>query len=270
MAKPKASAKQPIANAFQTSNTKLAACLWAMGFIPSMRLRHRQSDGKDYIDFMFGVKSARPQFSTYTITIARMWKKGALSPMHPLCVMMRALTNREALLDMLKGVPMRLVSVADGCMTEFRHGAENAQIMAMPREFAEPDLDLMASVSGVGIPPLAITGSPPAHVFHLSRHGFTLKDPVTKAPVMHDAQRLLRRAPTATDPLHLALEDEEPLHPVVLGYDVLTVRSELQRVIRKTQPSLIVEESGMTAELSLNYTGRVMERIASRFGTVPV
>jgi|GEM_PF-3551476 len=268
MAQP--SAKPPTANVFQTSDTKLASCLVALGFPFQHRLRHRQSDGKDYIDFMFGVRSLRPQFTHFTITVAKLWKKGALPPMHPLCVMMRALINREALLDMQKGVPMRLVSVAEGCMTEFRHGAENPQILAMRREFTEPDLDLMASVSGVGIPPLTITGTHPAHVFHLSRHGFTLKDPVTKAPVMHDAQRLLRRAPTVADPLHLALEDEEPLHPVVLGYDVLTVRAELQRMIRSTQPSLIVEEAGMTAELSLNYTGRVMERIAHRFGTVPV
>lgn len=265
MAKP---AQAP--NVFQTSDTKLAACLVALGFPFHHQLRHRQSDGKDYIDFTFKVRSQRPQFAHLSITVARLYEKGALPPMHPLAVMMRALKNREALLDMQKGVPMRLVSVADGCMTEFRAGAENATLLAMPREIALPDLDLAAALTGLGIPPLEITGTAPTHVFHFSRHGYTLKHPETKAPIMHDAQRLLRRAPTAADPLHLALEDEEPLHPLVLGYDVLTIRSELLRLIRSTQPTLLLEENSMQAEVSMNYTGRVMQRIATRFGTVPV
>lgn len=270
MAKPQPKpAKPEAANAFQTSDTKLAACLVALGFPYEHRLRHRQSDGKDYIDFAFGTRSQRPQFATFTIAIARFFKNGALPPMHPLCVMMRALKNRDCMMDMIKGTPMRLVSVADGCMTEFRHGAENPQLLTLPREIRLPDMDLAVCLAGLGIPPQSITGSPPAHVFHLARHGYTLRGDKPKVPIMHDAHHLLRRAPTAADPQHLALEDEQPLHPMVLSYDALTIRAELQALIRKTMPSLIVEQAGMAAEISLNYTGRVMKKLAARFGTTP-
>jgi len=262
-------AKAEAPNAFQTSDTKLAACLVALGFPYEHRLRHRQRDSKDYIAFAFGTRSQRSQFASFTIAIARLFKQGALPAMHPLCVMMRALKNRDCMMDMMKGTPMRLVSVADGCMTEFRHGAENPQLLTLPREIPLTDMDLAVCLAGFGIPPQAITGTRPTHVFHHARHGYTLRSAETKAPIMHDARHLLRRAPTAADPLHLALEDEQPLHPMVLSYDVLTVRTELQALIRKTMPSLIVEQAGMAAEISLNYSGRVMKKLAARFGTTP-
>jgi len=260
------------ANAFTTSHTRLAASLAALGFPFAHRTRHHHRSGEDHVEFMFGMRSARSQFADFTVKIALAWQRGTLQvtqPMHPLCVMMRHQQNYDAYLEMQKGISYRLVSVAGGQMTEFRPGPELAQILALPREIPSDDLALCVALGGVGIPPLLITGTHPLHTYHLPRHGFTLKD-AKGAPVMHDAQHLTRRAPTAADPLHLALEDEDPLHPVVLGYDALTVRAEMRRLILAAIPSLVIEEAGMIAEVSMNYSARVMQQLATRLGTVPV
>lgn len=263
---------KPKTNAFSTSHTRLAAALAAMGFPFTYRLRHFADSGKDQIEFMFATRSTRAAFAGMSIQIAVTWEKGILSatqPMHPLCVMMRANHNYDCLLDLQKGKPMRLVSVAKSQMTEFRPGPELQSITALPRELPLDDLCLTASLAGVGIPPTLITGTQPRHQYHLPRHGFTLKDEAG-LHVMHDFQHLTRRSPLPDDPLHLSLEDEQPLHPVCLGYDVLTVRGELKQLIFKATPSLVLIESGKQAEISMNYTGRVMQRVAAQFGTVPV
>lgn len=265
MAQP--SAKLPGANAFTTSHTKLAACLVALGFPWQHKVRHRQADGRDYITFLFGTRSTRSQFPVLDISCAQAWGKGTLDEMHPLCVMMRALHNRERILDMHKGAECHLVAVAAGHMTKLVPGPENPSILSIPRSVQTDDLDLVSAIAGVGIPPTLITGSAPLHWYHLPRHGFTLKGDQGQ-PVMHDAHHFMRRAPTAQDPQRLALEDEDPLHPVVLAYDALTVRAELQAIIRRSLPSLLIEDRGMQAEVSVNYTGRVMDKIARRFGTV--
>lgn len=265
MAQP--SDKTPGANAFTTSHTKLAACLVALGFPWKHNVMHRQSDGRDYITFMFGARSTRSQFPVLSIECARIWKGGTLDPMHPLAVMMRALQNREKILDMHKGAPCRLIAVAGGQMTELVPGTELPAIQSIPRTLQLDDLDLVAAIAGVGIPPTLITGASPRHAYHLPRHGFTLRGDQGQ-PLLHDAHHLSRRAPTAHDFQHLALEEEDPLHPVVLGYDALTIRAELQAIIRRTLPSLLIEERGMQAEVSVNFTGRVMEKIARRLGTV--
>lgn len=259
-------------NAYSTSHTRLAACLAAMGFPFTYRVRHFADSGKDQVEFMFGMRSTRAAFAGMTVQVATSWERGILQttqPMHPICVMMRANHNYDAVLDLQKGRPLRLVSVAGGQMTELRPGAELPSITALPRDLVHQDLGLTAALCGVGIPPIFITGAPPRHQYHLPRHGFTLKNEAG-LPVMHDALHLTRRSPLPDDPLHLSLEDEQPLHPVCLAYDVLTVRTELKQIIMQAQPSLVLVESGMQAEISMNYTGRVMQRVAARFGTVPV
>lgn len=259
-------------NAFSTSHTRLAAALAAMGFPFTYRLRHFSDSGKDQVEFMFGTRSKRALFAEMTVQVATSWERGILQstqPMHPLCVMMRANHNYDGLLDLQKGRPQRLISVAGGQMTEFRPGCELPSILALPRDLVHADLSLTAALAGVGIPPVWISGTHPRHQYHLPRHGFTLKD-ATGLPIMHDALHLTRRSPLPDDPQHLSLEDEQPLHPVCLAYDVLTVRAELKALIMQATPSLVLVESGMQAEISMNYTGRVMQRVAARFGTVPV
>jgi len=255
------------------SNTKLAASMLALGFPFTAELvQPSRSGAKLHTQFLFKGLSLRPEYAAIQVTDALLWQSGRLDkeqPMHPLCIMMRAHDNYDRLLDWQKqGIPHGLKSVADGQMTLYRR--------ATVRDFESghftlTDLDLVASLGGIGIPVTRIDGSDGSHLYRLPRLGYARRL-TTGAAVQEDALHLVALAPTSSDPRRLRLEDTDPAHPLVIMYDALHCRALLKKALSTTTPLLLIQEEGSTLQslITMNASGRVMRRVDQHFKSPPI
>jgi hypothetical protein len=256
------------------SNTKLAACLIALGFkFKADLIQSSKAGAKLHTQFLFSGPSLRPQYQHIALDCAQLWEKGQLDtqqPMHPLCVMMRGQHNYDRLMDwQMRGTTHHLRSTAAGQMLIYRPGPVKDWLTV--EHHTTPDLALCAALAGCGIPVTRITGSVGAHLYTFPCVGFSLLRP-DGSHVLAGSDHLTRRAPTPTDPRRLHLEDTDPLHPMVQVYDALNCRAHLKRALLSTKPLLLIEEEGTTRQalLSMNSTGRVMQRVEAHFKSPPI
>lgn len=269
-----ASAKSPPPNLLTISNTKLACCLAWLGFHWQPRLIiDTNRDNEPQWRFHFWGPTLRPEFSGIDLEqTIRAWESGGMEksdPMHPLSVTMSAMHNYDRLLEAIHGgVEIRLKAAAGGRLTRYHRGPE-LEGMKLRLRVPCTDLALVAAMGLVGVPVLAIDGPKGAKRFHLAEMGYVIQD-ATGSDRAYRADDLMMRSPTLEWPHRLAMEDREPMHPLVLGYGALAARAEMKRYLQRMQPDLKIREGGMTALIHCNYTGRVMDRITDRFGVAPI
>jgi hypothetical protein len=253
------------------SNTKLAASLWALGFAWTADRVQPESGGPLHVQFIFHGASAR--FPALQLSDAHAWESGRLAaahPLHPLCVMMHAQHNYDRLMDWQKrGTSMALQGVAGQQLCIYK--------LAPVPHFEGPflwseDLALCAAVALAGVPVVGIQGSEGMHRYRLPASGYALRSAagVPLPPVA--AAALMQRDPVPTDPLRLALEVSEPLHPVCLAYDALHARACLKKQLESGLPLLLMQQSGSQRQalITMNSTGRVMERVNQHFKAPPM
>ena len=249
-------------------NTKLAACLAALGF-PFKAEMVQPSQGKLSIQFLFSGRSTRPGFEAMSLNCAALHQAGKLEAqdaMHPLCVMMRAQENYDALLAMQHGRPHRLGSTAGDQMTLYRPGSEKWFEATVETK----DLPLAAALAGVGLPVVRIEGGDGGRRYWLPRQGYArrLADGTV---VLEDAPVLMERAPCEADPYRLKLEITDPAHPVCFAYDALCTRVLLKAELQKRTPLLQLQQGASTqALISMNASGRVMDRVTRHMKAPPM
>lgn len=188
-------------------------------------------------------------------------------PLHAYACGMRAQLAYDAMLGMQKtGAIYHLIACAGGWAFKYDPKIElDSQVLCETTELT--DLSLCATLAPLGIPLLSLRGSPGQRVYHVARNGFAVRA-ADGVMTSCDAQFLTRRAPTPSDPLHLALEDEQPMHPVCMGYDSLIARQALKKMIMSGMPSLIITDPEGTAKqalVSVNYKGHVGESVCRHF-----
>lgn len=264
------------------TNTKLAACFAALGFNYSVTSVQPENGGPLRVQFLFSGRSSRPEFAqTVMIGHGRAFLDGKLEkiqPMHPLCVMMRGQNNYDRLTDAGRGAAIRLVGVAGGCMTSYQHGPLDQDFLVDDLATVPvDDLALAAALGGVGLPLVALEGPQGSHRYHIARFGYAIEGDATspheslRMPRQEDASHLVRRLPTAADPLRLALEVTHPTHPVCLIYDALFQRAKLKRMLENATPLLMMQGTGkLQALVSMNATGRIMEKATAHLKAPPV
>lgn len=266
------------------TDTRMAASALGLGFAGSLHSTVHTQTGKPQYEVRFETPSARFPHLELRHCIAHWRDSGMLKPLyvnqhltlpaeplHAFACAMRAQVAYDAYLHAQKtgGIP-HLVACAEGWAFEYDQRIElDTQVICETVELT--DLALCAALAPLGIPLLGIKGSDRQRSYTLARNGFAVKaaDGVTTSC---DALHLTRRAPTAQDPLHLALEDEQPMHPVCIGYDALTARRELKRQIGFSQASLIVTDPQGTARQALipvNYKSHVGDAVARHFKAPP-
>jgi hypothetical protein len=249
-------------------DTRLAASLAALGF-PFKAEMVQPSQGKLAVQFIFSGRSTRPGFEAMALSCAALHQAGKLEAqdaMHPLCVMMRAQRNYDALLAMQHGRPHRLGSTAGDQMTLYTPGQEKFLEAAVETK----DLPLAAALAGVGLPVVRIEGGDGGRRYWLPRHGYARRR-ADGSVLLEDAQVLIERAPCEADPYRLKLEITDPAHPVCYAYDALCTRVLLKAELRKRTPLLQLQQGAATqALISMNASGRVMDRVTRHMKAPPV
>lgn len=258
------------ANCIAISNTKLAASLDSLGFPSNCAPVESVNTGKVVREFMFQPRSIDPGFKHLSLGMVHAFESGTLeaaTPMHPLCVAMRAQHNYDRIVDMHHGAVMNLRSIMPGqCATKYKRAQQPSPRSHFSTEtLEESNLCLVAALAGLGLPVLAFEGDEGSRRYTLPRFGYALnrEDGTT---YLEDAELLVGLAPTAQDPYQLALAETDPLHPVVIGYNALRSRVRLSNLLKAKKPRLLVEDGGLKAMVTVDYTGRVMDKITQRFG----
>ena len=249
-------------------NTKLAACLAALGF-PFKTEMVQPSQGKLSTQFVFSGRSTRPGFENLPLNCSALYQAGKLEAqdaMHPLCVMMRAQANYDALLAMQHGRPHRLGSTAGDQMTLYTPGQDKPLAAVVSTK----DLPLAAALGGVGLPVVRIEGGDSGRLYWLPQHGYARRR-ADGSVLLEDAQLLMERAPCEADPYRLKLEITDPAHPVCYAYDALCTRVLLKAELQKRTPLLQLQQGAATqALISMNASGRVMDRVTRHMKGPPM
>lgn len=157
-----------------TLDTAQAATFGTLGMPIKMQTTLLELTGKRETRFQIALQSLDRTYDTNEIR--SLWKSGELEskyPGHPFLTCMRALFNRQAILDLQKNAnPKTLVKVAGCEVYQYVNGGVGLAGVKHGTEAIETsDLKMVAALSTVGLPLLAITGPEGDHRYYLPRYG---------------------------------------------------------------------------------------------------
>ena len=174
-----------------TRDTRLAAALGTLGIPIEIRKSTDARTGKQLYHYQLDIKSVDGCHNARALKHwIRTGKLEARDPTHEALTALRAMQNRERLLDFQnKGVFMRLAQVPNTQLWQYVPGDTGLPGQNGAKELVETgDLKLVCSLALVGVPLLSMDGGPGGHRYFLPRLG--LQRPDGKPPA--DAVQLMR------------------------------------------------------------------------------
>lgn len=253
------------------SDHKLGATLAFLGFPCSWASTIQESTRQKHIQFFFESQSVRFPSLPDLHTLLQQWRGGQITdPHHLMNVCARAHHNYDTLLHWQKdGTPHLLRAV--GSITAFRY--ERGPLPLTNETLVScAHMQLVAALAEIGFQVHNILGEPRAHTYWLAPHGMPMIDSAGH-PLRYDLSTVTRFAPAADDPRRLALEESQPMHPLVIAYNALRCRAWLKKQIdfeSAAQTRLLIEDGQRQALIALNATGRVMDHVTSHFKSPPL
>jgi hypothetical protein len=153
-----------------TTDTGMAAAFGTLGMPVHVFKGMLETEGKVRARFGIGLTDVERKYKTKALQSAiRSGKLQHTTPDHPLCVILRAFHNREALLDLAnKGRAIRLVKIPRA--ETFRYEPSDTGLPGVKRGDAilrTGDLKLASALATIGLPILAIEGPRHQHVFSI-------------------------------------------------------------------------------------------------------
>lgn len=255
---------------WDTSNTKLAANLGALGFPIKTQIIRDDRSGKSETHFYIGdVSLYRPSLARDRLLKSWAAPKSeerleTQDPLHPFLQGLRVEHNYEMLLDAQKtGRKLKLVGVGGSHATEYRDGEESPAMIFARDVIRIRDLSLAAALGTLGIPVVKIEGAGRDHTYTLPAKGHPLK--LADGSVgSYDASVISRRVPGKID---LELETSDPDHPLVAAYNVRAVHVQLIKHLHEEKKLLWLRPpgTGRTALISEAATNRVLDRVQKHF-----
>lgn len=255
------------------TDTRVASCLLALGFAGQVQPTIHTQSGKTHLQVSFEGPSTRfPQLDP--VLAVRHWQdnrflrdyfitttpdapptKIPAQPMHMLAVMMRAQESYDAFLKLQKeGGGMYLWTDDPGRLFyRYTHSIFN------PCEAGTvilDDLNLAACLGPLGIGIVKLHGEPGQRSYEMAALGLGLTDSAG-ATVNYRTADLIR---LSTQGHHLAVQDVNPHHTLVLSYDALYARHLLKKEILRAQANLLITANDGTAKqalIALDYKGHV-------------
>lgn len=255
-------------NTTTVSDHRLGAALAFLGFPCSWTATVHESTRQKHIQFFFERQSIRFTGLPDLDTLLTQWRADSLPVHHVLSVAMRAHRNYDAVLRWQKtGDTQLLRSVADARAWAYADGPLPLYDAQTVRQCDH--LVLAAALAEIGFQIFRITGADRAHTYWLSAIGHRMHDSAGQF-LAYDLATVTRLAPTADDPRRLALEDPQPMHPLVISYNTLRCRALIKKQIDAECARLLIEEDVRQALIHTNASGRVMDHVAAHFKAPPV
>lgn len=261
---------------------RLASSLTGLGFIPHLRavVHARGGQRSDEVECVFEEAASMRFPALHLGPLLRAWLSGSIrrtDVVHPLAVAMRAQRVLNALNTAQQVHTLPQLTTHD--QLSYSYDPDGTPLPSplsplssplSPLSYPLTDLALTAALVPLGFPVLSIDGPHGAHCYHVPALGLPIRDSAGVLTRYH-AARLTQRAPTRTDPYRLALEDTEPLHPLCIGYDVLTARALIKSTFKKVRPALIIgtDQSPGQAIIDIDYQGHVGEAVCRHLQCAP-
>lgn len=259
----------PSPNTITVSDHRLGATLAYLGFPCSWTATVHETTRQKHIQFFFEPASVRfPSLPDLDTLLAR-WRGGLVTaPLHLMHVCARAHNNYDALLRWQKDGDSQLLRVV-GSLSAWSYSAGPLPLHD-DRTLRQCDhLQLAASLAEIGFQVFRITGQDRAHLYWLPAFGQAMHDSAGNF-VRHDLAAVTRLAPERDDPRRLALEVSQPMHPLVVAYNVLRCRALIKKQIDAESAKLLIEDGGRQALIGMNASGRVMDHVAAHFKSPPL
>jgi hypothetical protein len=157
-----------------TLDTAQAATFGTLGMPIKMQTTLLELTGKRETRFQIALYSIDRTYDTSDIR--KRWRDGELEskqPAHPFLTCMRALFNRQEILDLQKNGSAKTLRKVAGCdIYQYVNGGAGLPGVKQGTEALETsDLKMAAALSTVGLPLLAITGPEGDHKYYLPRYG---------------------------------------------------------------------------------------------------
>ncbi len=255
---------------------RLASSLTGLGFIPHLRavVHARSGQRSDEVECVFEEAASIRFPALHLGPLLRAWLSGSIrrtDVVHPLATAMRAQRVLNALNTAQQVHTLPQLTTHDQLSYSYDpDGTPLTSDLSPLTSYPLTDLALTAALVPLGFPVLSIDGPHGAHRYQVPALGLPIRDSAGVLTRYH-AARLTQRAPTRTDPYRLALEDTEPLHPLCIGYDVLTARALIKSTFKKVRPALIIgaDQSDGQAIIDIDYQGHVGEAVCRHLQCAP-
>lgn len=174
-----------------TRDTRLAAALGTLGITIEIHKTREAYSGKVFYIYHLGLKSVCRRHDTRQLK-ARIanGRLEATEPAHEVLTALRAMMNRERLLDFQnKGIFIRLAPVPETSLWQYVPGDTGLPGRTGTTELIETsDMKLVCALAIVGVPLLAMDGPRGAHRYFLARYGL----PGNHGALPADALRLMQ------------------------------------------------------------------------------
>lgn len=238
-------------SSWSTADSQLAAAFAGCGFVVITRETeilelHNQVNLRYFIG---DHSTVRPGLDREVLM--EHWSSGELvkaDPMHPFVCAMGAIRNHKALLKMqATGARLRLRSRGPGSGWEYEPGEEAPRLRLSQTVCATKDLPLAAAFGWIGTPVIDLEGASGARRYILPQDGHRGLDALDHADWRTD---YLRRRQTVQNPeafghdgrpIPLAIELQNPEHPLCLAYNGSYAYARLQVHIRKLRRQIIIK-----------------------------
>lgn len=253
----------------EISDHRLGATIAFLGFPCSFRATVHESTRQKHVQFFFEKHSVRFTGLPDLDTLLKQWRGGEIKGAHHLLnVCERAHHNYDALLKWQKDGDSQLLRTV-GDLLAWRYAAGPLPLHDSHTLRQCDHLVLAAALAEIGFQTFRISGPDRSHLYWLPAFAHAMHDSAGQF-VRYDLATVTRLAPTADDSRRLALEDAQPLHPLVIAYNTLRCRALLKKQIDAACARLLIEDDGRQALIDMNASGRVMDHVAAHFKAPPV
>lgn len=251
------------------SDHKLGATLGYLGYpIAALHSTVHETTRKKHVQFFFEQQSIRFTALPPLNTLLKQWRQKQIKdPHHLMNVCERAHKNYDAINRWQKeGGRQRLH--ADDSLRCYSYQAGSPPLANGPLKFID-HLQLAAALGEIGFQIHEILGQGREHSYGLAPIGLPIVDSLGKH-MRYTLQEVTRLSPTEEDPRRLALEVSEPMHPLVVAFNLLRSRAELKKQIDYMPANLLIEDGARQALINMNPTGITMDHVTAHFKAPPL
>ncbi|WP_395739296.1 hypothetical protein [Prosthecobacter sp.] len=253
---------------FNTSDTRLASTLAYLGYPVEFKPTVHEATRQKHVQFFFDQTSIRFTTLPTLHELLTQYRSDQITDVHHLInVCDRSHQRYDAILRWQKDHTQQRLHLHESAKAyTYKAGIPPPTSGAL--EYID-HLQLAAALGEIGFQIHDIRGPDRAREYALPFIGLPIIDSHGET-FCYRLLEVTRLSPTKEDPRRLALEVEQPMHPLVISYNLLRCRALLKKQIEAAQANLLIEDGPRQALIALNPKGHVMDHVTAHFKAPPL